>query len=69
MFDKKAKEVITTLSEDQMELIMALMRREDRLRDAERKGRGIVAADQSLATLRDIIETEYHERFYANTPC
>jgi len=69
MFDKKAKEVITTLSEDQMELIMALMRREDRLRDAERKGRGIIAADNALSALRDIIETEYHERYIANTPC
>ena len=69
MFDKKLRQIAATLTEDQLELIMALMRREDRLRDAERKGRGIVAADQSLTTLRDIIETEYHERFYANTPC
>jgi len=48
---------------------MALMRREDRLRDAERKGRGIIAADNALSALRDIIETEYHERYIANTPC
>lgn len=69
MFDKKLRQIAATLTEDQLELIMALMRREDRLRDAERKGRGIVAADQSLTTLRDIIETEYHERFYLNAPC
>jgi len=69
MSDKKAKEIAATLSEDQIELIMALMRREDRLRDAERKGAGIIAADNALSALRDIIETEYHERFYVNAPC